>query len=429
MAPYLLSPMAMDIARPDLKRARTRRRLLWGSIALLVLAATAVFVGRLKPASPEVDRSTVWTGTVERGTLLRQVRGIGTLVPREDRIRLIPAETEATITRIMVLPGAHVQPDTVLMEMTDPLLQQELLTAQLDVQAAQVDYRNLQAKLQSDLMTQRAGAATVDADQSQAQKQAQTDEALYKLGVISGLAYSVSQSKAGELNTRDGLEKQRLDLNRAAIATQLQVQQTKVDEAKAILALKQRQADALHVQAGISGVLVDMEHQVGEHVLPGATLAKVVQPDQLKASLKIPETQARDIQLQQPAEIDTHNGVVGGVVSRIDPAVQNGTVTVDVQITGALPQGARPDLSVDGTIDLQRLPNVLYVGRPADGNENTTLSLFRLAPDGKSAVRVPVKVGRASVNNIQVLDGLHAGEVVILSDMSRWDGVDRVRLN
>lgn len=419
----------MDIARPDLKKSRARRRLLLGAIAAIVLVAATVAVSRLKPASPEVDRSTVWTGTVERGTLLRQVRGIGTLVPREDRIRLIPAETEATITRIMVLPGAHVQPDTVLMEMTDPQLQQELLTAQLDVQAAQVDYRNLQAKLQSDLMTQRAGAATVDADQSQAQKQAQTDEALYKLGVISGLAYSVSQSKAGELNTRDGIEKQRLDLNRAAITTQLQVQQTKVDEAKAILGLKQRQAEALHVRAGIAGVLVDMEHQVGEHVLPGATLAKVVQPDQLKASLKIPETQARDIQLQQPAEIDTHNGVVSGIVSRIDPAVQNGTVTVDVQITGALPQGARPDLSVDGTIDLQRLKNVLYVGRPADGNENTTLSLFRLSPDGKSAVRVPVKVGRASVNNIQVLDGLHTGDVVILSDMSRWDGVDRIRLN
>lgn len=419
----------MDISRPDLKRKKNRRRWVLAAVALVVLTISAIAVSRLKPASPSVERSTVWTDTVKRGPMVRQVRGIGTLVPREDRIRLIPAETEATVVRLRVLPGAHVDPDTIIMDLTDPQLQQELLGAQLDVKAAKVEYLNLQAKLQSDLMTQRAGAATVTADHSQAQKQAQTDEALYKLGVISGLTYSASQGKADEMKTRDGIEGERLTVNRKAIATQLEVQQTKVDEAKAILALKQRQQGALSVRAGIRGVLVELPHQVGEHVDPGTTLAKVVQPDQLKASLKIAETQARDIQIAQPAEIDTHNGVIAGKVTRIDPAVLNGTVTVDVELTGALPQGARPDLSVDGTIDLDRLQDVLYAGRPAFGNENSTISLFRLTPDGKEAVRIPVKVGRASVNAIQVLNGLNEGDTVILSDMSRWDSTDRIRLD
>ncbi len=419
----------MDIARPDLQRKRTRRRWVLTLVGLVVLSSVAFAFSRLKPALPTVDRSTVWTDTVKRGPMVRQVRGIGTLVPREDRIRLIPAETEATVVRLRVLPGARVEPDTIVMDLTDPELAQELLSAELDLKAAQVEYGNLQAKLQSDLMTQRAGAATVAADHNQAQKQAQTDKALYDLGVISGLTYSASQGKADELKTRDSIEGERLTVNQKAIATQLEVQQTKVDEARAILALKQRQGNALSVRAGIAGVLVELPHQVGEHVTPGTTLAKVVQPDQLKASLKIAETQARDIQISQPAEIDTHNGVIAGKVTRIDPAVLNGTVTVDVELIGALPQGARPDLSVDGTIDLDRLQDVLYVGRPAFGNENSTISLFRLTPDGREAVRTPVKVGRASVNAIQVLGGLEAGDTVILSDMSRWDNVDRVRLN
>jgi RND family efflux transporter MFP subunit len=356
------------------------------------------------------------------------VRGPGTLVPREDKIRLIPAETEATVVRIRVLPGAKVEPDTLLMDLVDPQVQQELLDAQLQLKAAQADLTNVRAKLQSDLMTQRAAAATVGADHSQAQLQSQTDKSLYDLGVISGLTYSASKGKADELTTRNDLEKQRLILNEKAIETQLAVQQTKVQQAQALLGLKQKQLDALSVRAGISGVLVDLPHQVGEHVAPGTTLAKVVQPDQLKASLKIAETQARDIQIGQPSDIDTHNGVIPGKVMRIDPAVVNGTVTVDVELAGALPQGARPDLSVDGTIDLDRMANVVYVGRPAFGNENSTISLFKLSADGKTAVRVPVKVGRASVNSIQVLEGLQDGDTVILSDMSRWDNTDKIRL-
>jgi multidrug resistance efflux pump len=419
----------MDISRPDIKKKKTRRQWIVAGCGVVALALVAFFVTRLKPAAPEVDRATVWTDAVKRGPLLRQVRGPGTLVPREDKIRLIPAETAATVVRIRVLPGAKVEPGTILMDLVDPELQQELLDAQLQLKGAQADYINTRAKVQSDLMDQKAIGATVGADYSQAQLQAQTDKSLYDLGVISGLTYSASKGKADELTTRHDLEKQRLVLNEKAIETQLAVQQTKVDQAKALLGLKQKQLDALSVRAGISGVLVELDHQVGEHVDTGTTLAKVVQPDQLKASLKIAETQARDIQIGQPAEIDTHNGVIEGKVMRIDPGVLNGTVTVDVEIAGALPLGARPDLSVDGTIDLDRMTDVLFVGRPAFGNENSTISLFKLGVDGKTAVRVPVKVGRASVNSIQVLEGLQSGDTVILSDMSRWDNTDRIRLN
>jgi multidrug efflux pump subunit AcrA (membrane-fusion protein) len=419
----------MDISRPDIKKKKMRRQWLVVGGGVVALAVIAFFVTRLKPAAPEVDRATVWTDAVKRGPLLRQVRGPGTLVPREDKIRLIPAETEATVVRIRVLPGAKVEPSTILMDLVDPQLQQELLDAQLQLKGAEADYINTRAKVQSDLMDQKASGATVRADYSQAQLQAQTDKSLYDLGVISGLTYSASKGKADELTTRNDLEKQRLTLNEKAIETQLAVQQTKVDQAKALLGLKQKQLDALSVRAGISGVLVELDHQVGEHVDTGTTLAKVVQPDQLKASLKIAETQARDIQIGQPAEIDTHNGVIDGKVMRIDPGVLNGTVTVDVELAGALPLGARPDLSVDGTIDLDRMTDVLYVGRPAFGNENSTISLFKLGADGKTAVRVPVKVGRASVNSIQVLEGLQNGDTVILSDMSRWDNTDRIRLN
>jgi HlyD family secretion protein len=419
----------MDISRPDIRKKKMRRQWIAAGCGVAALALVAFFVTRLKPAAPEVDRATVWTDAVKRGPLLRQVRGPGTLVPREDKIRLIPAETAATVVRIRALPGAKVEPDTVLMDLVDPELQQELLDAQLQLKGAEADYINTRAKVSSDLMDQKAVGATVKADYSQAQLQAQTDKSLYDLGVISGLTYSASKGKADELTTRNDLEKQRLTLNEKAIETQLAVQQTKVEQAKALLALKQREQDALSVRAGISGVLVELDHQVGEHVDVGTTLAKVVQPDQLKASLKIAETQARDIQIGQPAEIDTHNGVIDGKVMRIDPGVLNGTVTVDVELAGALPLGARPDLSVDGTIDLDRMTDVLFVGRPAFGNENSTISLFKLGADGKTAIRVPVKVGRASVNSIQVLEGLQQGDSVILSDMSRWDNTDRIRLN
>jgi RND family efflux transporter MFP subunit len=360
--------------------------------------------------------------------MLRQVRGPGSLVPAQEAVRQIPAETEATVVRIRVLPGTQVKADTILLEMSNPPAEQAAVDARLQLQAAEAEYQSFKVKLDSDLMTQRAGAATVNADYSQAKRQADTDKALYDLGVISGLAYKASQGKADELTTRNDLEEQRLVINKKAIETQMAQEQAKVDEARALAELKQKQLDALKVRAGIDGVLVDLPLQVGQHVMPGAMLAKVVQPNHLMAELKIAETQARDVQFGEPAAVDTHNGIISGTVMRVDPAVQNGTVTVDVQLTSALPKGARPDLSVDGTIDLERLDNILYVGRPAFGQENSTISLFKLDADGKEAERVPVKVGRESVNSIQVFDGLREGDTVILSDMSRWDKTDRIRL-
>jgi HlyD family secretion protein len=419
----------MDIARPELKKQKRRRQIVWGAIVALCLAGVTMAVSRLKPAAPEVERSTVWTDTVKRGPMLRQVRGLGSLIPSQEFIRQIPAETEATVVRIRMLPGSQVKPDTILIEMSNPQVEQTAADANLQLKATEAEYQSLRVTLQSNLMNEKAAAATVNADFSQAKLQADTDKALYDLGVISGQAYKNSKSRADELTTRDNIENERLTIGQQAIESQLAQEQAKVDQIRALAQLKQKQLDDLKVRAGIEGVLVDLPLQVGQHVLPGTMLAKVVQPNHLIAELKIAETQARDVQIGQPSTIDTHNGTVSGSVMRIDPAVQNGTVTVDVSLTGELPNGARPDLSVDGTIDLERLNNVLYVGRPAFGQENSTISLFKLDPDGKGAVRVPVKVGRASVNSIQVLAGLREGDTVILSDMSRNDNTDRIRLD
>jgi RND family efflux transporter MFP subunit len=421
----------MDIARPDLLLKRKRRFWMIAGAVVVVVAVALFGVSRLKPAAPTVERSTIWPDTVKRGPMIRQVRGsTGSLVPREDSIELIPAQTDATVVRIRVLPGAKVTPDTILMDLTDPQLQQELLNAQLALKAAQADYKSLQATLESTLMDKKTAAAQVNSDYTQDQLQAQTDKALYDLGVISGLAYSKSKNTADQLADQHQLSRQQLDVNQKAIKVQLASAQTKIDQAKALLDLYQRQAQALEVRAGISGAVAPLATplQVGQHVTAGTSVAEVIQLDKLKAALQIAETQARDIQIGQLASIDTHNGIIPGHVTRIDPSVVNGTRTVDVSLDGPLPPGAVPQLSVDGTIDLERMTDVLYVGRPALGNENSTLSLFRIDLDGKGATRVPVKVGRASVNSIQVIEGLKEGDTVILSDMSRWDNVDRIRL-
>jgi len=418
----------MDIARPEFKRQKRRRQIIWLVIGIACLGAVTIGVSRLKPAAPEVERSTVWTDTVKRGPMLRQVRGLGSLIPSQEFTRQIPAETEATVLRIHMLPGSQVKADTTLLEMSNPQVEQAAVDARLQLKAAEAEYQSLRVTLQSNLMNNKAGATTVNADDTQANRQTDTDKALYDLGVISALAYKNSKSKSDELTTRNNIEGERIDINQKAIESQLAEQQAKVDQIRALAVLKQKPLDALKVRAGIEGVLVDLPLQVGQHVLPGTMLAKVVQPDHLIAELKVAETQARDVQIGQPALVDTHNGTASGSVMRVDPAVQNGTVTVDVKLTGELPKGARPDLSVDGTIDLERLENVLYVGRPAFGQENSTISLFKLDADSKGAVRVPVKVGRASVNSIQVLEGLREGDTVILSDMSRNDNSDRIRL-
>jgi RND family efflux transporter MFP subunit len=421
----------MDIARPDLKKKKTRQLVIYSAVGVVVLAALAIGVSRLKPAAPTVDRSTIWPDTVKRGDLTIQVRGsTGSLVPREDSIELIPAQTDATVVRILVLPGAKVTPDTIVMDLSDPQLDQELLSAQSALKGAQADYKSLQATLQSTLMDKKIAAAQVNAAYATDLRQAQTDEQLYKLGVVSGVVAGASKNTADQLTAQKKLSEEQLDVNAKAIEVQLASEQTKIDQAKAQLDLYQKQESQLHVRAGISGVLAQLPVpvQVGQHVTAGTSVAQVTQLDKLKAALQIAETQARDIQIGQPASIDTHNGIIPGHVSRIEQSVLNGTRTVDVALDGPLPPGAVPNLSVDGTINLAMLKDVLQVGRPALGNENTTLSLFKEDPDGKGAVRVPVKVGRASVNSIQVLEGLKEGDVVILSDMSHEDGVDRIRL-
>src|SRR5213079_204400 len=344
----------MDIARPEFKEQKRRRQIMWAGIGLVCLIAVTIAVTRLKPAAPEVERSTVWTDTVKRGPMLRQVRGIGSLIPSQEFTRQIPAETEATVVRILKLPGSQVKGDTILLEMSNPQVEQAAVDARLQLKAAEAEYKSLKVKLQSDLMNQKAGAATVNSDYTQAKLQSDTDKALYDLGVISGMAYKNSKSKSDELTTRNNIEDERLDINQKAIETQMLQQQAKVDQIRALAQLKQKQLDAMKVRAGIEGVLVDLPLQVGQHVTPGTMLAKVVQPDHLIAELKIAETQARDVQIGQPATVDTHNGTVAGNVMRVDPAVQNGTVTVDVKLTGELPRGARPDLSVDGTVDLEK---------------------------------------------------------------------------
>lgn len=421
----------MDIARPDIKLKKRRQLIVWIGVAVVVLLVAGYGVSRLKPASPTVDASAVWPDTVKRGNIIRQVRGsTGTLVPREDSIELIPAQTEATVLRIRALPGTIVTPDTILLEMADPQLQQQLLNAQFALKGAEADYRSLQAQLQSTLMDKKTAAAAVNSDYTQDQLQALTDKQLFDLGVISGLAYQKSKNTADQLTTQHSLSLEQLDVNQKAIEVQLASSQAKIEQARALMNLYEKQSSALQVRAGISGVVAPLPTplQAGTHVTAGTSVAEVIQMDKLKAALQIAETQAHDIQIGQPATIDTHNGVVAGHVIRIDPSVVNGTRTVDVSLDGPLPAGAVPQLSVDGTIDLEHLNNVLYVGRPALGNENSTLSLFKEDPDHKGAVRVPVKVGKASVQYITVQDGLKEGDTVILSDMSRYDGVDRIRL-
>ncbi|HJS99378.1 MAG TPA: efflux RND transporter periplasmic adaptor subunit [Terriglobales bacterium] len=417
----------MDIARPaTVARQRKRRRIVYAAIGVVAVALVTMGLSRLKPAAPGVDRSTVWIDTVKRGPMLRQVRGLGTLTPVD--IQWIPAATDGRVEKIPVLPGTQVQPNTVLLILTNPQLMQETVDANLKLKAAEADYKNLEAQLESQVLTQKSLVAQANAEYNEARMQAETDQQLNKLGVISDLNRKIAEGKAQQLQTRDEIEQERLTNSSKVLQAQLLAKQAEIEQDRALAQLKQTQVQNLTVRAGIRGVLQEQPLKVGQWVTPGTTLAKVVQPDHLKAELKIPETQAKDIQLNLPASVDTHNGVIAGHVMRIDPAVYNGTVTVDVMLDDPLPPGARPDLSVDGTIDLERLSNVLYVGRPAFGQENSTVGMFVLQPDGKTAVRDQVKLGRSSVNTVEILGGLKNGDQVILSDMSRWDNFDRIRL-
>jgi multidrug resistance efflux pump len=422
----------MDIVRDEsVKQKRRRKRLLLAVVGVLALVGVTVAVSRLKPAAPSVERSTIWPDTVKRGSMLRQTRGIGTLVPIPADIRLIPAETDVRVERILILPGTEVKSDSIIMELSNPQVEQEAMDADLQLKSAEADYQNTKVKINSDLKTLKAAAATVEADYANTKRDAQNNRELVKIGVLSEAALQTSLAKEHEMETRYKIEQERIADNTAAITTQLAVQQANIDQKRALAQLKHKHLDAMKVRAGINGVLQEAPTpvQVGQRVIQGTILAKVVDPNHLKAELKIPETQAKDVALGQLAEVDTHNGIIKGTVTRRDPSVINGTVTVDIQLEGQLPKGAVPDLSVDGTITMERLDNVLYVGRPAFGQEKSTVGMFRLEPDGKTAVRVSVELGRSSVNTVEIIRGLREGDTVILSDMSRWDNTDRIKLD
>lgn len=373
----------------------------------------------------------MWIDTVKRGSMLRQVRGIGTLVPED--IRWIPALSDGRVEKILVRPGTAVEANSILVELSNPEVQQVALDAEFQVKAAEAEYNSLRVQLQSQVLNQKAQAARAQTESSQARMRADTDAELAKLGVISDQTVKVSKGNAEQLGVQSDIEQQRFENSTRELEARLAAQRAKVDQLKALYGLHLTQLRGLKIRAGTEGVLQELNlngHplQVGQQVAAGTTIAKVAQPSKLMAELRVPETQAKDLTLSLPAQVDTHNGVVPGRVSRIDPAVQNGTVTVDIALDGALPQGARPDLSVDGTVDLERLSNVLYVGRPAFGQENSTIGMFVLQADGSSAVRIQARVGRSSANAIEVVGGLKEGDRVILSDMARWENYDRIRL-
>jgi HlyD family secretion protein len=416
----------MDIQRPSNARAKKIRRIAYGTIALILIGGVTYGLSKLKPAAPYVDPGTVWSDTVKRGPMLREVRGLGTLVPED--IRWVAAQTDAHVDKWVLRPPAIVKPDSIIMELSDPTVQKDAVDAEYQLKGAEADHENLKVQVNSDLMSQKATEASVRSDYEQAKIQHDVDEKLVKEGLTSQLIEQQSRVKAEQLAIRLQLEDERTKVASDSANAKLAAQQAKVEQMKALYGLKRSQLEALHVRAGIDGVLQLLPVDVGQHVTPGMNLARVADPKKLRAEVKIAETQAKDVVPGQKATIDTRNGIVNGHVSRVDPSVINGTVTVDVTIDDPLPPGARPDLSVDGTITLENLKNVLFVGRPVHGQSDSTIGIFKLTEDGSEATRVNVKLGRSSVNTIEIIDGLKVGDKVILSDMSAWDNFDRVRL-
>ncbi|HYI96183.1 MAG TPA: HlyD family efflux transporter periplasmic adaptor subunit, partial [Bryobacteraceae bacterium] len=384
-------------------------------------------INRMKPAAPEVDAATVWPDTVRRGPMLRDVRGIGTLVPEE--ILFIAAQTDGRVDRIAARPGALVTANTVLLELSNPELELAAQDAEWLMKSAEATYTDLRVRLQSQKLEQQSVAAKVQSDYVQAKLKADLEQRLGDAGLTSEINLKTTKAIADELANRSSIEKQKVEISDESVQAQLAAQRVQIDKLRAAWQLKKAQVEQLIVRAGAQGVLQQLPVEVGQRLIPGAVLAKIAQPSKLKAELKIPETQAKDILLGQTVTVDTRNGIIPGKVSRIDPAVLNGTVTVDVHLEGELPSGARPDLSVDGSVEIERLADVVFVNRPVLGQPHSTISLFKLEADGKEAVRVPVKLGRGSVATIEILEGLKVGDRVLLSDMSAMDGHNRIRLN
>jgi HlyD family secretion protein len=403
-----------------------RRTILSVSVGAVVLLIT-VMLARLEPAAPTVKSETLWIDTVQRGPMERQVRGPGNLVPED--VRWISAPVEGRVESIPALPGVTVEPDTVLLEMSDQQLEQNALEAEAQLKAAEADYMDLRAQLESQLLNQEAQVTAAESQAEQAKLQAEADATLAKDGLIPDLNLKLSRLKATQLTRQAEIEAERLTKSESSNQAQLAAQRARVDQMRAMYELRRRQVASLTVRAGIAGVLQELPVQVGQRVAPGAVLARVARPEKLKAELRIPEVLAKDVQVGMPAKIDLRPAIVMGRVTRVAPSVQEGSVTVDVALEGPLPRGARPDLSIDGTIEIERLANVLYVGRPAVGQPNQKVELFKLVEGGKEAVRVPVQLGRSSVNTIEIVSGLNAGDKVILSDTSAQDGFDRIRLD
>ena len=416
----------MDILLPSRARQRRIRRIAIAVGGALVLGLVTLGLSRLKPAPPSVERATVWIDTVKRGEMLRNVRGVGTLVPEE--IRWIPAVTEGRVERLVLQAGTRVTPDSVILELTNPELTLAVQDAESQAKVGRAQLTELRVRLASQRLDQQAVLARVESQCNQARLKAEANEQLAVEGLVAAIDLKIARETAIETTEQLRIERERLASANEAVKAQLDAKGMEVEQKEALARLKRSQLDALHVRAGMAGVLQLVAVEVGQRVAPGANLARVAQPARLKAVVKVPETQAKDIQLGQRASIDTRNGVIPGHVTRIDPAVNEGTVSVDVGLDGALPSGARPDLTVDGTIELERLANVLHVGRPAQGQGDSQVGLFRLEPVGKIATRVKVRLGRASVSSIEVVDGLKEGDQVILSDTSAWDAFDRIRL-
>jgi HlyD family secretion protein len=419
--------MGMDIPRTGEARKRKMRRTAVIVAIIAVVALVSVGLSRLEPAAPTVQKETLYIDTVKRGPMLRSVRGPGTLVPEE--IRWIPAPVDARIERIPALPGVTVKADTILMEMSDPQAEQNALEAQSQLKGAEADYDNLKAQLDSQLLNQQGQVTSAQSASDQAKLQYEADAKLFKDALIPEITQKLSALKSEQLGKQAKIEVERYEKSKRSAEAQLAAQRARVEQMRALYELREHQVDSLKVRAGIPGVLQELPVQVGQRVAAGAVLARVARPEKLKAQLQIPEVLAKDVKLGQTATVDTRNGVINGHVSRVAPSVQDGTVLVDVALEGQLPEGARPDLSVDGTIEIERLADVLYVGRPSFGNQNSKVELFKVSADGKTAVRVPVELGRMSVSTVEIVTGLQTGDKVILSDTSAQDGYNKIRLN
>lgn len=417
----------MDVPKQGARRKKIIRRTIIGVALAVAIPLITWGLSRLKPAAPSVEKSTLWTDSVKRGPMLRQVRGLGTLVPEE--ILWIPAVNEGRVDKILLRPGAQVRRNTLLMVLSNPELELAAEDLKWQVKAAEANLKDLRVKLETSRLDLRAAVARVESEFVQAKLKAERDEALGKEGLTPDLNVKLSRAASDEAAKRFDIDRKRLEISATSAEAQLAAQQVQIEKLQAAYQLKKEQVEDLKIRAGADGVLQQVPVEVGQRLAAGTILAKVAQPERLKAEIKIPETLAKDVIIGQSAQVDTHNGIIAGRVARIDPAAVNGNVTVDIRLEGNLPAGARPDLSVDGIVELERLTDVLYVQRPVFGQPNSLIGLFKLSPDGKEASRVQVRIGRVSVQTVEILDGLKIGDQVVLSDMSAWDGHDRLRLN